>query len=223
MTKSTALATLPPEGAARRSGKPARSFDRRGLISLAEPRFGAVRGLADDLANMLDSFAMPDDETEYPRLLERLPSEREFADTVETLERALTRQASTSECQALIVMLLDGLGCPAGAGAENRVAGMVIALQPAEIEIDGDMASEPISAEVLAATVARMFRQAKRAPLPSELLKACMATRTAVENLLHRLRETGDRSAEVRAALQWRIDGRDDDPAGAGDAGHIPW
>jgi hypothetical protein len=128
MTKSTALATLPPEGAARRSGKPSRSFDRRGLISLAEPRFGAVRGLADDLANMLDSFAMPDDETEYPHLLEQLPTEREFADTVETLERALSRQASTAECQALIVMLLDGLGGEADAGAENRVAALVIAL-----------------------------------------------------------------------------------------------
>jgi hypothetical protein len=223
MRKSTALATLPPEGAARRSGKPARSFDRRGLINLAEPKFGAVRGLADDLANMVSSFSMPDDETEYPRLLEQLPTESEFANNVEALERALTRQASTAECQALIVMLLDGLGCPAGAGAENRVAALVIALQAPDIVIDGEMQPLPISAEVLAATIAGLFRKAKRAPLPCELLQACSATRNAIANLLHRLQESESRSAEVRAALQWRLDGRDHDGAGEGDAGFIPW
>jgi hypothetical protein len=208
--QSTTIATLPPEGAARLSHKPARSLDGRGVISVAEPTFVAVRGLADDVANMVDSFSMPDDETEYPRLLEQLPTEREFADKVETLERALSRQASTSECQALIVMLLDGLGCPADAGAKNRVGAMVIALQAPDIIIDGEMQPLPISAEVLAATVARMFRKARRTPLPCELLQACMATRTAVANLLHRLRESEGRSAGVRAALQWRISTRHD-------------
>jgi hypothetical protein len=201
---------LPPEGATRRARKPARSFDRRGVIAAAEPRFGAARGLADDLANTLDSFAMPDDETEYPRLLEQLPTEREVADTVETLERALTRQASMAECQALIVMLLDGLGCTAGAGAENRVAALVIALQAPDIVIDGEMQPVPISAEVLAATIGRLFRKAKRAPLPCELLNACITTHTAVSNLLHRLQETEGRSADLRSALQWRIAGRDE-------------
>jgi hypothetical protein len=59
--QSTTIATLPPEGAARLSHKPARSLDGRGVISVAEPRLIAVRALADDLASMLDSFRLPDD------------------------------------------------------------------------------------------------------------------------------------------------------------------
>lgn len=139
-----------------------------------------------------------------------LPTESEFSSNVETLERALNEPASTEQLRAMAVLLLDGLGHPAGAGAKSRIAALVIALQSDVIVIDGDMQPVPISAEVLAATVARMFRKAKRAPMPSELLAACMATRTAVESLLHRLRESEGRSAGVRAALEWRISTRDD-------------
>jgi hypothetical protein len=223
MKQSTAIATLPPEGAARATHRPARSFDRRGVISLAEPRLIAVRVLADDVATMLDSFRLPDDESKYPELLEQLPTESEFANNVETLERALNEPASTDQLRAMVVLLLDGLNCPAGAGAKSRIAALTIALQSDVIVIDGETQPVPISAEVLAATIARIFRRAARAPLPSELLAACTKTRTAVANLLHRLRESEGRSADLRAALQWRIAGHDDDGGSEGDAGHIPW
>jgi hypothetical protein len=162
-------------------------------------------------------------ESKYPELLEMLPTESEFSSNVETLERALNEPASTEQLRAMAVLLLDGLGHPAGAGAKSRIAAMVIALQSDVMVIDGEMPPVPISAEVLAATIARLFRKARRAPLPCELLQACMATRTAVANLLHRLHESEGRSAEVRKALEWRIDGRDHEGAAEGDAGHIPW
>ncbi len=219
MKTSTAIATLPPAGAARRHSR----GNLSGAVAVAEPRLIAARVLADDVATMLDSFRLPDDESKYPGLLERLPTESEFANNVATLERALNEPASTDQLRAMIVLLLDGLNCPAGAGAKSRIAAFVIALQSDVIVVDGENQPVPISAEVLAATIARLFRKAKRAPLPSELLAACTKTRNAVERLLHRLQDTEGRSADLRAALQWRIDGRDHDGAGEGDAGHIPW
>jgi hypothetical protein len=199
--KSTALATRPRVGPAR----PARAFDRRGLISLAEPRLIAVRALADDLANMLDTFRLPDDEGEYPGLLAGLPTQDHFTGSIAMLERALHDQITVDQARALIVLLLDGLGHPAGAGAKSRIAGLMIALQSADVMVEDDTMPEPISAEVLAATIARIFRKSKRAPLPCELLHGCMATRDAVASLLRRVRMVETNALDLREQLEMRI------------------
>jgi hypothetical protein len=185
--------------------RPAGAFDQRGVIAVAEPRFAAVRVLSDDLATMIDSFAMPDDQDEYLGLLAKLPSAGDFADTVAALERALTQPATIDQAKSLVVSLMDGLAQPAGAGAKARIAAMVIALQADVMVVDGEMQPVPISAEVLAATIARLFRRSKRAPLPCELLKACMMTRTAVSNLLNRLRDVEIGALDLRKQLEWRI------------------
>jgi hypothetical protein len=201
MKKSTALATTARVGPAR----PARAFDRRGLITVAEPRLIAVRALADDLANMLDNFRLPDDEGEYPGLLATLPTQDHFAEPVAMLERALHEPVTVDQAKALIVLLLDGLGHPAGAGAKSRIAGLMIALQSADVTLDDETPSEPISAEVLAATIARIFRKSKRAPLPCELLQGCIATRDAVASLLRRLRMVETHTLDLREQLELRI------------------
>jgi hypothetical protein len=185
--------------------RPAGAFDHRGVIAVAEPRFAAVRALSDDLANMLQSFAMPDDQDEYAGLLEKLPSAGDFADTVAALDRALTQPATIDQAKSLVVAMMDGLAQPAGAGAKGRIAALVIALQADVLAVDGEMQPVPISAEVLAATIARLFRHSKRAPLPCELLKACMMTRTAVSNLLHRLRDVESNALDLRKQLEWRV------------------
>jgi hypothetical protein len=201
MKKSTAIATRRNAGPARL----ARAFDRRGLISVAEPRLIAVRALADDLAKMLDSFRLPEDEGEYPGLLAALPVQGDFAESIAMLERALHEQVTVDQARALIVLLLDGLGHPAGAGAKSRIAGLMIALQSAAIVVEDDVVPEPISAEVLAATIARIFRKSKRAPLPCELLQGCIATRDAVASLLRRLRMVECHTLDLRLQLEMRI------------------
>jgi hypothetical protein len=201
MKKSTALATTARVGPAR----PARAFDRRGLITVAEPRLIAVRALADDLAHMLDNFRLPDDEGEYPGLLAGLPTQDHFAEPVAMLERALHEPVTVDQAKALIVLLLDGLGHPAGAGAKSRIAGLMIALQSADVTLDDETPSEPISATVLACTIARIFRKSKRAPLPCELLQGCIATRDAVASLLHRLRMVQTNTLDLREQLELRI------------------
>jgi hypothetical protein len=216
MNKSTALATTARAGAARRAG----ASDRRGLISLAEPRLIAVRVLADDLAAMV----IPDNPDKYPALLETLPTKDQFADSVAMLERALSEPVSTDQARALCVLLLDGLGHRAGAGAKSRIAGLMIALQSADVMVDGETPSAPISAHTLAATVARYFRQSKRAPLPCELLQDCIATRDAVANLLERLREIAIYSGHMRKELEYLIASSDPDYDGhLDDPERVPW
>jgi hypothetical protein len=205
MKKSTALATTARVGPAR----PARASDRRGLISLAEPRLIAVRALADDLANMLDTFVLPDDESEYPTLLATLPTQDQFTEPVAMLERALHEPVTVDQARALCVLLLDGLGHRAGAGAKSRIAGLMIALQSADITLDDETPSEPISAEVLAATIARIFRRSQRAPLPCQLLKDCIATRTAIVALLDRLCEIEANASTMRTELEYLIASND--------------
>jgi hypothetical protein len=215
MKKSTALTTTTSAGPAR----PGRASNRQSLISVAEPRLIAVRCLADDLETMLDAFRLPDDEGEYPGLLEKLPTQEHFTGSVALLERALHEPATVDQARALIVLLLDGLGHRAGAAAKSRIAGLMIALQSADVVIDDETPPEPISAEVLAATIARIFRKSKRAPLPCELLQACTATRTAVASLLHRLRtiefHTLDLRDQLEARIKATIDGYDEDAENA--------
>jgi hypothetical protein len=206
MKTSVALAAGRSVGPARSGG----AFDQRGVIAVAEPRFAAVRALSDDLATMIGSFAMPDDQDEYACLLAKLPTAGDFADTVATLDRALMQPATTDQAKSLVVSLMDGLAQPAGAGAKARIAALVIALQADVMVVDGEMQPVPISAEVLAATIARLFRRSKRAPLPCELLAACMTTRTAVSNLLHRLRDVESNALDLRKQLEWRIDTMND-------------
>jgi hypothetical protein len=201
MKKSTALATTARAGLAR----PLRASDRNSLITVAEPRLIAVRLLADDLANMLDNFRLPDDEREYPGLLATLPTPDQFTRSIAMLERALHDQITVDQARALIVLLLDGLGHPAGAGAKSRIAALMIALRSADITLDDETPSEPISAEVLAATIARIFRKSKRAPLPCELLHGCIATRDAVANRLRGLRMVETNTLDLREQLEMRI------------------
>jgi hypothetical protein len=154
---------------------------------------------------MLDTFRLPDDEGEYPHLLATLPTQDQFAEPVAMLERALHDQVAVDQARALIVLLLDGLGHPAGAGAKSRIAGLMIALQSADVMIEDDTMPEAISGVVLAATIARIFRKSKRAPLPCELLQGCIATREAVANLLRRLRMVETNTLDLREQLEMRI------------------
>jgi hypothetical protein len=209
--KSTAVALVPNAGPARRT----RSLDRRGLISGAEPALIAVRALADTATGMVENFKLPDSLDDYPALLETLPTNDRFAVAVDMLKHALNEPASTDQARALVVLLLDGLRHPAGAAAKSRVAGLMIALQSIDVLVDADdMKAEPISALVIAATVARIFRRSKRAPLPCELLQACIKTRTAVASLLDRLQEVERMTGHFRKELAYLIASAAPDYAG---------
>jgi hypothetical protein len=101
--------------------------------------------------------------------------------------------------------MLDGLGQKAGTTAKSRITAHMIALQAAEVLVDGESRSEPISAMVIAATIARIFRRSKKAPLPCELLAACMDTRKAVAKLLEWLQEVEHFGGHMRLELEWLI------------------
>jgi hypothetical protein len=221
MKKSTAVTVVPNAGPARRT----RSSDRRGLVTAAEPALIAVRALADTATAMVENFALPDDLDGYPALLETLPTNDQFAVAVDMLKHALNEPASTDQTRALAVLLLDGLGHPAGAAAKSRIAGLMIALQSIDVMVDDiDKKAKPISAMVLAATVARIFRRSKRAPLPCELLQACIKTRTAVANLLERLQEVERETHHFRSELEYLIaSGRPDYDGGLDDDQRIPF
>ena len=142
----------------------------------------------------------------YPALLDTLPTNDQFAVAVDMLEAALNEPASTDHARALVVLLLDGLQTPAGAAAKSRIAGLMLAVASIDIMVDDtDKKSEPISALVLGATIARIFRRSKRAPLPCELLQGCVATRTAVANLLERLQEVERETHHFRKELTYLI------------------
>jgi hypothetical protein len=201
MKKSTALATTARVGPVRPLG----ASNRKSLITVAEPRLIAVRAIADDLSALLDNIRLPDDESEYPALLATLPTQDQFTGSIAMLERALSEPVTVDQARALCVLLLDGLGHRAGAGAKSRIAGLMIALQSADITLDDETPSEPISAEVLAATIARIFRRSQRAPLPCQLLKDCIATRTAIVALLDRLCEIEANASTMRTELEYLI------------------
>jgi hypothetical protein len=207
MKKSTALATTARVGPVRPLG----ASNRKSLITVAEPRLIAVKRLADDLTALLDTVSLPDDESEYPALLATLPTQDQFAEPVAMLERALHEPVAVDQARALCVLLLDGLGHRAGAGAKSRIAGLMIALQSADITLDDETPSEPISGEVLAATISRLFRKSKRAPLPCELLEDCLATRAAVARLFDRLCEIEANASTMRNELEFMIASNDPD------------
>jgi hypothetical protein len=201
----TALATLPKNKAASARGASARAFDLQSLVSLAEPRMVAVRCLADDLIGK----QLPDNPDQYPDLLESLPPQTQLSDAVDMLRHALSQPATPDEMVAMIALLLDGLGHKVGPATKAKIAAMMIALMPADVLIADEQSTETISAMVLACTIARMFRRAKQPPLPSELLAACIATRTAVENLLEYLQEVEQFSVHMRTELRYLIASND--------------
>jgi hypothetical protein len=205
MKQSTAMATLPPERAARASGKAARSFDQRGVVAVAVP-VKAISALASEAEHMFEVFVLPDDKDMHPILLSSLTPQKHFADAIAELEPVLTRAATTSEIQAMVCMLFDTLGQRADAGAKNRVGGYVLALMNHGLDDD-----PVISATTLGLAIARLLKIAKRPPLPSRLLTECISVREKVETLVNRLRFCGMEMAVVRKELEWEIEWRDFD------------
>ena len=210
MRKSTALATSPPEEAARRSRVPLGSFDQRGVVAVAVP-VKAFSTLASDTEHMLDAFVLPDDKDVHPILLASLTPQKHFADAIAELEPVLTRAATTSEIQAMVCMLFDTLGQRADAGAKNRLGGYVLALMNHGLDDD-----PVISATTLGLAIARVLKIAKRPPLPSRSLTECISVREKVETLVHRLRFAGLQMAGLRKELEWEIEWRDFDFNGPG-------
>jgi hypothetical protein len=98
--------------------------------------------------------------------------------------------------------MLDTLGHRAK--ASGKIGGYVLAL--AANGFDDEI---PISAIVLRLAVTRLLKTAsKRAPLPAKLLEECRSAREKVEWLLQRTQHAESRCADLRMALQWRINTR---------------
>lgn len=203
MKNSTALATKPIAG--RQRHRPCVQS-----VPGVQPTCVAVKAIsarASEIEQLLDA-PLSDDESTYPIVLASLPPPTHFGGAIAELETVLSRSATTPECQALIVLMFDTLGCRVDAGAKNRVSGYVLALMN-----DGLDDETVISSTVLGLAIARQLKTAKRPPLPSRLLAECVSVREKVETLRHRLQTAESRSLDLRDQLQWRIDTRNDTTA----------
>jgi hypothetical protein len=214
MSQATALATKARSSPAR----PRRALDHHGVIAVLAP-VRAISARASEIEQLLDANRiLPEDESTYPVLLASLPTPQDFADAIMELESVLSRAATTPECQALIVMLLDAIGSRVDGGAKNRVRGYAMALM--NNGLDDDVA---ISATVLGLAIARQLKTCKRPPLPSRLVEECISVREKVETVLYRLQDSEGRSANLRMWLEWRIAGGNDFDGSVGDTNYIAW
>jgi hypothetical protein len=172
------------------------------LTAIGSPIIAASR-LAVTLAEMFNAVTVPDDDAECAKWLERIPTEAEMDGTIAMLDRSLMRAASPEQAQALCVIMLDGYGRAAGESAATYVAALAASTE--DYIADEDEEPLPISLEVIALAIVRIWREAKFMPVPCEFRAACIATRERVYALRLRLLDALPVALDLRANLEWRL------------------
>lgn len=143
--------------------------------------------LADELINEIEMFVaegVPADPMRHADLLQSLPTPSFVSTAADELRRMINRPATGAEIEALVRLMLEGMGFHATDVQISALLHVCITSVPVS---NDESTPSPVSLAILYVAASRLLRTAKSRPTPAAFHAACVNAREYVDGIADKL------------------------------------